>query len=106
MSLETDSAAAFDGIAAVDRGSISLDRSPAVSCLLPNGISRTAELGRGSIRSETVIKVIVRKNDVGSAPQAGTPASLTYHGKSYRLAVSEEDVEEIGGALYVFTLAN
>ena len=106
MTLERATEAAFDKLASVDRGSLSIDRAPAITCTLPNGITRTAELGRGSIRSETLVRVVIKKRDAGSHPRAGDPASLTYHGKTYRLAVSEEDVEEIGAALYSFTLAN
>lgn len=105
MSLPSDALAAFDRIAEIDSGLLVLGEREPCRCVLPSGIVRSAEFARGAIRGESAVSVVAAKRDIGEAPYAQEKATLDYHGRSYKLAVTEDDVTETGGALYEFVLA-
>ena len=105
MSVSQNVISGFLAVAAIDSGTLTLgDREP-IRAVVPEGINTQTETGGGRHRSTVFCTVACLKRDLGNPPQAGEVANLTYAGESYELAVSDDDQNEIGGAIYNFTLA-
>ena len=105
MSVSQSLISGFNAVAQIDSGKLTLgDREPC-RAVIPDGVNTQTETGGGRHRSTHFCTVACLRQDLGESPKAGEIASLEYSGTTYKLAVSEDDQGEIGGAIVNFTLA-